>query len=152
MYELCKLPFSSTEIKNDSLIVFDSDLYIAEYSNNYKNIYFIDIENEYRKIKLSENVINFKKALIQNICKDFSNAKVVNHVEIKNISEIVKEFDVVYPFIGENLDYLKKLEQSLQLKLNMIIKKEDLFCWQFSNKGYFNFKSNIPKILGKLIL
>jgi hypothetical protein len=34
----------------------------------------------------------------------------------------------------------------------MIIKKEDLFCWQFSNKGYFNFKSNIPKILGKLIL
>jgi len=152
MYELCKLPFSSTEIKNDSLIVFDSDLFIAEYSNNYKNIYFIDIENEYRKIKLSANVINFKKALIQNICKDFSNAKVVNHVEIKNISEIIKEFDVVYPFIGENLDYLKKLEQSLQLKLNMIIKKEDLFCWQFSNKGYFNFKSNIPKILGKLIL
>ena len=152
MYELCKLPFSSTEIKNDSLIVFDSDLFIAEYSGNYKNIYFIDIENEYRKIKLSENVINFKKALIQNICKDFSNAKVVNHVEIKNISETIKEFDVAYPFIGENLDYLKKLEQSLQLKLNMIIKKEDLFCWQFSNKGYFNFKSNIPKILGKLIL
>ncbi len=90
--------------------------------------------------------------MIHNICRSSSNAKVVNHNEIKNISETIKEFDVVYPFIGENLDYLKKLEQSLQLKLTMIIKKEDLFCWQFSNKGYFNFKSNIPKILGKLIL
>ena len=26
------------------------------------------------------------------------------------------------------------------------------YCWQFSNKGYFNFKNNIPKILGKFII
>jgi hypothetical protein len=69
-----------------------------------------------------------------------------------NISNTTKDFDITYPFIGENLDYLKKIEKSLQLNLNVVVKNEDLYCWQFSNKGYFNFKNNIPKILGKFIL
>ena len=34
-----------------------------------------------------------------------------------------------------------------KLNLSFITRDKDLFCWNFSNKGYFNFKSNIPKIL-----
>jgi deoxyribodipyrimidine photo-lyase len=152
LYELSKLTYSSSEKRSDSLIVFDTNLMIERYNKNYKNIYIVDLENEHRKIKLSENVINFKKKLIHDISSKYKNSKIVNQNEINNISKSVKEFDVIYPFIGENFDYLQRLEQSLQLNLNMILENEDLYCWQFSNKGYFNFKNNIPKILGKFVL
>ena len=149
---MSKPAYSNTEIKNDSLIVFDTDLFIKRYEENYKNIYIVHLENDQRKIRLCENVINFKKNLLQDTCSRYKNSRLVNHNDIVNISNTAKDFDVIYPFIGENLDYLKKIEKSLQLNLNMVLKNEDLYCWQFSNKGYFNFKNNIPKILGKFIL
>ena len=34
-------------------------------------------------------------------------------------------------------------KQKILVFLNIIFKDEDIYCWQFSNKGYFNFKSNI---------
>ena len=142
----------NSEMKNESLIVFDTDLLIEQYKENYKNIFIVHLENDQRKIKLSENVINFKKNLVHDTCNQYKNSKVVNHNDIVNISNTTKDFDIIYPFIGENLDYLKKIEKSLQLNLNVVVKNEDLYCWQFSNKGYFNFKNNIPKILGKFIL
>ncbi len=149
LYELSKPLYSTSEIKNDSLIVFETDLIIERYNKNYKNIYIINLENEHRKIKLSKNVINFKKNLINDICGKYKNAKIVSENEINSIGESMKNFDVIYPFIGENLDYLKKLEKSNNLILNMIVKNEDFYCWQFSNKGYFNFKNNIPKIISE---
>jgi len=152
LYELSKPVYSNSEMKNEYLIVFDTDLLIEQYKENYKNIFIVHLENDQRKIKLSENVINFKKNLIDDTCSQYKNSKVVNHDDIANISNATKDFDIIYPFIGENLDYLKKIEKSLQLNLNVVVKNEDLYCWQFSNKGYFNFKNNIPKILGKFIL
>ena len=41
--------------------------------------------------------------------------------------------------------YKSKMKKNLEL--NFILSEEDKFSWQFSNKGYFNFKNNIPKIL-----
>ncbi|MDC1366045.1 DNA photolyase [Pelagibacterales bacterium] len=152
LYELSKPVYSNSETKNESLIVFDTDLLIEQYKENYKNIFIVHLENDQRKIKLSENVINFKKNLVDDTCSQYKNSKVVNHNDIVNISNTTKDFDIIYPFIGENLDYLKKIEKSLRLNLNVVVKNEDLYCWQFSNKGYFNFKNNIPKILGKFIL
>ena len=152
LYELSKPVYSNSEMKNESLILFDTDLLIEQYKENYKNIFIVHLENDQRKIKLSENVINFKKNLVDDTCSQYKNSKVVNHNDIVNISNMTKNFDIIYPFIGENLDYLKKIKKSLKLNLNVVVKNEDLYCWQFSNKGYFNFKNNIPKILGKFIL
>jgi len=152
LYELSKPVYSNSEMKNESLILFDTDLLIEQYKEKYKNIFIVHLENDQRKIKLSKNVINFKKNLIHDSCNQYKNSKLVNHNDIVNISNTTKDFDIIYPFIGENLDYLKKIEKSLQLNLNVVVKNEDLYCWQFSNKGYFNFKNNIPKILGKFIL
>ena len=52
--------------------------------------------------------------------------------------------------IGENNSYLNSMRKKQNLNLNFVLKDEDKFSWQFSNKGYFNFKNNIPKILSKL--
>ena len=47
------------------------------------------------------------------------------------------------------MSFLKKIIKKNNLIINYIARDEDKFCWQFSNKGYFNFKLNIPKILNK---
>jgi hypothetical protein len=68
LYELSKPVHSNSEMKNESLIVFDTDLLIEQYKENYKNIFIVHLENDQRKIKLSENVINFKKNLVDDTC------------------------------------------------------------------------------------
>ena len=64
-----------------------------------------------------------------------------------NFIKTSNSFDVIYPSIGENFSFLKRLIKKNNLNINFISRKEDEFCWKFSNKGYFNFKSNIPIIL-----
>ena len=61
-----------------------------------------------------------------------------------------KDLDVIYPCVGENLSFLKSIKKKKNLNYNFIVREGDEFCWQFSNKGYFNFKSNIPKIIQKI--
>jgi deoxyribodipyrimidine photo-lyase len=71
---------------------------------------------------------------------------------MQELSKSLKNFDIVYPSIGENMSFLNKMVKEKKLIINFIIRDEDIFCWNFSNKGYFNFKSNIPKILAKFQL
>ena len=51
----------------------------------------------------------------------------------------------------ENLSFLKLIKKKNNLEYKFLVREGDEFCWQFSNKGYFNFKSNIPKIIQKFI-
>ena len=37
------------------------------------------------------------------------------------------------------------------IKLNYIYRYEDLFCWKYAKKGFFNFKKNIPLIIERVI-
>ena len=60
--------------------------------------------------------------------------------EIKNINESII---VLYPTVGENLDYLNLSG----LKFDFLFRKLDQFSWQYCNKGFFNFKNYIPKII-----
>ena len=49
----------------------------------------------------------------------------------------------LYPNVGENLDYLN----TNNLNLNFLYRKLDQYSWQYCNKGFFNFKNYIPKII-----
>ena len=89
--------------------------------------------------------MNFKNKALEDFAKKFGNAKFVN----QEILTSIKGLDVVYPGVGENLDFIFKLKEKNPLSLNFLVRKEDSFCWQFSNKGFFNFKKNIPNIIQK---
>ena len=80
------------------------------------------------------------------------NFELINENEIEQLLENIKNFDIIYPSIGENMTFLKKMVKEKNLVINFVARDEDIFCWNFSNKGYFNFKSNIPKILAKFQL
>ena len=99
------------------------------------------------KFKARSKVLEYKSQIINDQKKRFKKLQIIDEAKFQNIINNIKKFDVVYPCIGENFSYLNNMRKKQNLELNLILNKEDKFSWQFSNKGYFNFKNNIPKIL-----
>jgi len=146
-YSIMKKNFSNKNINDRNLLIFENNLSFetTDFKNNkFKKIYIISNKNKNRSIKLSEKVIKFKSLLIddqkQRLKDNFIDCEVFDISEIKNIRE---EIIALYPTVGENLDYLN----SNNLKLDFLFRKLDQYSWQYCNKGFFNFKNYIPKII-----
>jgi deoxyribodipyrimidine photo-lyase len=153
-YKLTEIENFNNSEKVKNLIFFENDLNLENYNlNNYQNIYCLLLENDKRKIKLDQKVLDFKRIIIKNHLKTLSkDIKFLENSQNLNILDGVKELDVIYPSIGENLSFIKRLNKTKDIKFRFLKNEKDLFCWNFSNKGYFNFKSNIPKIITKFKL
>ncbi len=150
-YKLSSLEINKEDLESKTLIFFESELNIETLNlKDYQNIYCIFLSNEKRKIKFDEKVINFKKKIIEDQANRFSNIKLIDEINFDKLTNEIKDLDVIYPSIGENLSFLKSIKKKKSLNYNFIVREGDEFCWQFSNKGYFNFKSNIPKIIQKI--
>ena len=151
-YKLKAPEISKEDIGSDTLLFFENDLNIESLKlKKYQNIFCIFLSNERRKIKLDEKVMNFKKKIIDDQTKRFPDTKVLEETQFEELAEKTKKFDIIYPSIGENLSFLKLIKKKKNLEYNFLVREGDEFCWQFSNKGYFNFKTNIPKIIQKII-
>jgi deoxyribodipyrimidine photo-lyase len=150
-YSTIKRSFTNPHLLEDKiLLIFDNNLSLESTNfneHNFKKILIVSNTNESREIQLSENTLNFKTLLINDQLKRLKEKSVTVEVikidELKNIKEPVY---ALYPTIGENLDYIK----SNQLKnIQFLYREIDQFSWQFCNKGFFNFKNYIPKIIAK---
>ena len=146
-YSIVNKNFSNKNINDRNLLIFENNLSFenTDFQNNkFKKIYIISNKNENRSIKLSEKVIKFKSLLIDDQKQRLKNisidCEVVDIGEIKNIGEGII---ALYPTVGENLDYIN----SNNLKLDFLFRKLDQYSWQYCNKGFFNFKNYIPKII-----
>jgi deoxyribodipyrimidine photo-lyase len=150
-YSITKKSFTNPYLLEDRvLLVFDNNLSMefADFKgHNFKKILIVSNTNETRQIQLSENTLNFKTLLINdqlNRLKEKSiTAEVIKIDALKNIKEPVY---ALYPTVGENLDYLQLGELK---NIEFIYREIDQFSWQFCNKGFFNFKNYIPKIVTK---
>ena len=153
-YKILPIDIQKSNSKNDYLIVFENDLSEENLKKKeYKKIYLILLSNKYRSLKLDSKVLKYKKdIMMEKINKINNNLELIDENKIEKLLENFKNLDTVYPSIGENMSFLKKKAKEKNLNLNFITRDEDIFCWNFSNKGYFNFKSNIPKILAKFKL
>ena len=149
-YSILKQDFTNPEnIDQNNLIIFENNLCFetSDFQNNkFKKFYIISNENKNRCIKLSEKVLKFKSSLIQDQEQRFKNQSI--DCEVIDISEIKKIEKAVglYPTVGENLDYLN----SNTFKINFLYRELDQNSWQYCNKGFFNFKNYIPKIISTL--
>ena len=146
-YSIIKQNFVNKNINDSSLLIFENNLSFetTDFQNNkFNKIYVITNKNENRSIKLSEKVIKFKSLLIDDQKQRLKNisidCEVIDICEIKNINERII---ALYPTVGENLDYLN----SNNLKLDFLYRQLDQYSWQYCNKGFFNFKNYIPKII-----
>ena len=147
-YSIIKNDFNNPHnIEDKNLLIFENNLSFEtnDFQNyKFKKIYIISNKNKNRSIKLSEKVIKFKSLLIsdqEQRLKSYSiDCEVIDISEIKNITE---NTIALYPTVGENLDYLN----SNNLKLDFLYRKLDQYSWKYCNKGFFNFKNYIPKII-----
>ena len=150
-YKLSSLDINKEYLESKTLVFFESELNIETLNlKDYQNIYCVFLSNEKRKIKFDEKVINFKKKIIKDQVNRFSNTKIIDEIGFEKLTNEIKDLDIIYPSVGENLSFLKSIKKKRNLNYNFIVREGDEFCWQFSNKGYFNFKSNIPKIIQKI--
>ena len=146
-YPLIKKEFNNPQnIEKKNLLIFENNLSfeITDFKENkFEKIYIVSNKNENRSIKLSEKVVKFKSLLIKDQeqrLKDQSiDCEVVDISEVKNI----ENYYGLYPTVGENLDYLN----SNNLKIEFLYRNLDQLAWQYCNKGFFNFKNYIPKII-----
>ena len=153
-YKILPIEVKKSEKKSENLIIFDNETYFEFFNlDKYKKIYCILLSSKERKVLLSDKVLDYKKNLIKNQISEASfDIELIDGNKFNDISNNSKDFDVIYPCVGENMSFLKRIQLKNNLKINFITREEDKFCWQFSNKGYFNFKSNIPKILSRFKL
>ena len=142
--------FNNGEIIDDqTLLIFDNQLCFEEsdFKNlKFKKIMLIQNTNLTRSIELDENLIKFKSDLI---CDQQARLQNNFEVEVKDISYLrnldLSNVIALYPGIGENLDFLN--ENKISLKF--LYREFDQMTNQYCNKGFFNFKKFIPKIISQ---
>ena len=147
-YSAAKFEFNNPQnFEEKNLLIFENNLSfeISNFNNQkFKKIVLVLNKNENRSIRLSEKVMKFKFQLIEDqkkrLEKKSISCEVIDVSEIKNLDE---NFYSLYPTVGENLDYIN----SNGLKIEFLFRKLDQFSWQYCNKGFFNFKNYIPKII-----
>jgi deoxyribodipyrimidine photo-lyase len=148
-YSINKKDFLNSEIlEGKTLLIFENNM-VFEFSDfkehKFKKALLVSNSNENRFIKLSEKVLDFKANLLEDqktrLEKKSIDCEIININDLKNITE---EVYALYPTVGENLDFIK-LNNLKNIKF--LYRKLDQFSWQYCNKGFFNFKNYIPKII-----
>ena len=152
-YSIIDNSFLSSNISNNqNLLIFENNLCFEQSDfkdQSFKNLYFVFNENKTRQTKLDEKVIDFKKSLINDQIENL-NSKSLNceMIAIQDLKDIKENLLGLYPSVGENLDYLS----SNNIKnISFLYRKIDQYSWRYCNKGFFNFKNYIPKIVQEFI-
>ena len=152
-YSIIDNSFLSSNISNNqNLLIFENNLCFEQSDfkdQSFKNLYFVFNENKTRQTKLDEKLIDFKKSLINDQIENL-NSKSLNceMIGIEDLKDIKENLLALYPSVGENLDYLS----SNNIKnISFLYRKIDQYSWRYCNKGFFNFKNYIPKIVQEFI-
>ena len=148
-YSAEKLNLKNTQLNVvNEIIVFDNYLAVEEdnlCNLNLRKVYLVENNNTHRIIKLDEDVVKFKKELLINQANRLKDKNIDYEIiqidELKLLSNVKYAY---YPTIGENLDFITN--NNLE-NLKFVYRDMDLLAWPYCEKGFFNFKKNIPTVL-----
>ena len=133
-----------------TLIIFDNQLSFETSDFNdtkFKKILIMKNTNLTRSIELDENLMNFKNDLLvdqENRLKDHYDVEVKDISFLNNLDTI--DMVALYPGVGENLDFLNQN----QIQIPYLFRSLDQMTNKYCNKGFFNFKNFIPKIISQI--
>ena len=148
VYSVSKNDFSNSEVTDvKTLLIFDNSLSFefSDFKDIKCNKIFIVNSNEIRKISLSDSVIKFKESLLQDQLKRLKNQSIdCEIIKIKDIKKYSDSVYALYPSVGESLDFINSNELK---NIKFLYRKIDQLSWEYCNKGFFNFKNYIPKII-----
>ena len=135
--------------KHNNLIVLENDLYVKSKSEYeaYDAVFVLRPDCIKRSANLAGPVADFKMGLVSAFCENHANAQDIDVAGLSAIAASQQGFDVVYPAIGDHLDFLYRLRDESGVALYLLKRPEDVFCWQYAKKGFFNFKKHIPGMI-----
>ena len=135
--------------KYNNLIVLENDIYAKSKSDYeaYDAVFVLHPDSIARSADLAVPVKDFKIRLVSAFCENHKNAQVIDAAALRAIAASQRGLDVVYPAIGDNFDFLRRLRDESGVLLHFLKRPEDVFCWQFAKKGFFNFKKHIPDMI-----
>jgi hypothetical protein len=156
--------FSSTPIHFDKLNN-ENSLFLAhnldsnfllKTKDKFNHYALVDFNSVLEEENYSKKVLDFKADI---------NAEIVNHLKsnfnsttiLRNKEELLKIVseknikNIVTPYLtcGYENDFISKIKN--EIKITYLARDYDQYCFQFSNKGFFAFKEQIPKILVKFL-
>jgi hypothetical protein len=138
--------------KFNKLIVLENDLYLndKDFYDAYDSVFVVRPGSIDRSVALAAPVLDFKTDLVTAFCESCGNAELIDASALVSMAGNQPGFDVVYPHIGDTWDAMRRLRNGAGVPLHPLKRPQDLFCWQFAKKGFFNFKKNIPEIVSFL--
>jgi len=149
------MPIDYSEIyhkKFNKLIVLENDLHLndKDFYDAYDTVFVVRPGSIGRSVALADPVLDFKTDLVTAFCENCGNAGLIDASALASMAGNQPGFDLVYPHIGDTWDAMRRLRDGTGVPLHPLKRPQDLFCWQFAKKGFFNFKKNIPEIVSFL--
>jgi deoxyribodipyrimidine photo-lyase len=148
IYSISKSDFLNPAITGEkTLLIFDNNLSFefSDFNEKKFNKILIVNSNESREIPLSNRVVKFKESLLQDQLKRLKNLSIdCEIIKIEDIKKYSDDVYALYPSVGENLDFINSNELK---NIQFLYRKIDQLSWQYCDKGFFNFKNYIPKII-----
>ena len=153
-------PILFDEINSEhSLFVFhnlDCSLHLVEKEMNFNHYAVIDFTSILKKENYSQKVLDFKirsNQYLTTVLKERFNSQTIiqNKDDLQTIIKEKNIKNIIFPYlaVGYENDFTKEIKK--EFNIYYLARDYDKYCWQFSTKGFFKFKEQIPKILSKFL-
>ena len=153
-------PILFDEINSEhSLFVFhnlDCSLHLVKKEMNYNHYALIDFTSLLKKENYSPKVLDFKiksnQYLTTTLKEQFNSQTIIQNKD--DLQTIIKEKNIkniIFPYlaVGYENNFIKEIKK--EFNIYYLARDYDKYCWQFSTKGFFKFKEQIPKIITKFL-
>ena len=153
-------PILFDEINSEhSLFVFhnlDCSLHLVKKEMNYNHYALIDFTSLLKKENYSPKVLDFKirsnQYLTTTLKEQFNSQTIIQNKD--DFQTIIKQKNIkniIFPYVavGYENDFIKEIKK--ECNIYYLARDYDKYCWQFSTKGFFKFKEQIPKIMSKFL-
>jgi len=157
-YIIKEIEYDNISPKKSLFLFHNLDSSLLNEASIKKNCIYglIDFNLILKNQNYSNQVLEFKNKINYDLRQEIKN-KLNSEIYVQtkeDIQKIISEKNIeqiIFPYItiGYEHDYINKLKENFSIKYE--VRDYDKFCWQFSTKGYFAFKEQIPKILAKFL-
>ncbi len=152
-------PIHFDKLNNENSLFLAHNLdsnFLLKTKDKFKHYALLDFNSVLEKENYSKKILDFKAHINAEIAdhlkSNFNSPAIIRNKEelLRIVSEKnIKNIVMPYLTCGYENDFISKIKN--EIKITYLARDYDQYCFQFSNKGFFAFKEQIPKILVKFL-
>ena len=152
-------PIHFDKLNNENSLFLAHNLdsnFLLKTKDKFNHYALLDFNTVLEKENYSKKILDFKADINAEIAdhlkSNFNSTTIIRNKEdlIRIVSEKnIKNIVMPYLTCGYENDFISKIKN--EIKITYLARDYDQYCFQFSNKGFFGFKEQIPKILVKFL-